>query len=231
MRFPAILIYPADASTDPLHGEEPDLIEQSIVVTLISPAMPGDATGEKAMIGGNTATFTASEGRGLLAFDTEINDAIGRLQTDSGVVIASFTSGATRVQADPQLGYILWRDYTFKAYVTMDRFYHPCVNLTATGGAGQVVLAWSVPPDRYDRYRVVLRRATGATAPASISAGTGVSLSANLATSVTDSGLGAGTYSYALFGTYDQVQIRPASTPDSDDQSSAAVTRTSITVS
>lgn len=106
------------------------------------------------------------------------------------------------------------------------RFYHPPRLFKATGGGGQVSLTWALPPDRFDRLKVVLRRASGATAPTSATDGTGVTLSGDLATSVTDSGLSAGTYSYAIFGGYDETN----STPTTVDNYSSAVTFTSVTV-
>ena len=52
-----------------------------------------------------------------------------------------------------------------------------------------------------------------------------------IATSVTDSGLAAGTYSYSLFCTYDEKDGRPGGTPDSDERVSSSVKRQSISVS
>ncbi|MGB7982085.1 MAG: fibronectin type III domain-containing protein [Candidatus Nanopelagicales bacterium] len=62
-----------------------------------------------------------------------------------------------------------------------------------------VVLSWT-NPSVSDLGSILVRRATGATAPASPSAGTGVTLGSAKATMVTDAGLAAGTqYSYAVF--------------------------------
>jgi hypothetical protein len=58
-----------------------------------------------------------------------------------------------------------------------------------------------VATNRFDRRQMVLRR--GATLPASATAGTGVTLSGDLATSVVDTP-GAGTWYYALFAAYDE---------------------------
>ena len=226
MRLPLALISPTEAEVDPDYSQEPDLIRQSITVTLVT-AVPGDAIGENPIIGANVPDRTKSEGRGILELEEELFAAIEFLNTDTGVVIEHAATGAARPSLDDEIGYIVSRDYTFEAWVTADRFYHPCYKLSATGGSGQVSLTWGLPPDRYDRYRVVLRRASGSTAPSSVTAGTGVTLSGNLATSVTDSGLSAGTYSYALFAQYDETNA----TPSQADRTSSSVTKTSITVS
>lgn len=226
-RLPCALVYPTEATSDPQYNEEPDLIQQNIIITVIGPAIPGDSIGEKALIGGNVPDRTKSEGRGLLEFEPEIKSAVGRLLPDNGVSIAFHTASASKPVIDATLGYLHYRDYTFKAWLTQDRIFPPARYLVATGGSGQVALTWTVPADRYDRYRVVLRRASGSTAPASITTGTGVTLSGNLATSVTNTSLAAGTYSYSLFATYDE----SSATPDSDDEVSSAVTRTGVSVS
>ena len=70
-------------------------------------------------------------------------------------------------------------------------------------------LTWANPPSRYDLRRVRLRRAAGSTPPASISAGSEVTLAADLSTSVVDA-VAAGTYSYTLFGCYDETNSPPS---------------------
>jgi len=226
IRFPAALVYPSDAQIDPEHNEEPDLVQQVLTIRILSGALPGDTLGQKSLIGGNIPDRTRSEGRGLLELEPEIHAAIGRLLPNNGVFISFQGASVVGAISDDTLGYVSYRDYNFKGWVTRDLFFPPPVNLVATGGSGQVTLTWTVPGSRYDLYRVVLRRTSGSAAPTSITDGTGVTLSSNLATSVTNSGLVAGTYSYALFATYDQ----DSATPDSDDQVSSAVTRTGVSV-
>ena len=65
--------------------------------------------------------------------------------------------------------------------------------------ATSIALAWTNPADA-DFTGVTIRRAAGATAPATASSGTAVTDTAKAATSFTDTGLTAGTqYSYAAF--------------------------------
>ena len=225
IRPPLCLLWPGSMRVDPEYGEEPDLLIQEVNASLMTVA-PGDHVGQKPMIGGNVPDRTKSEGRGILEIEEEFFAAIEKLSTDTGIVIQNRTSGGSDPSYDPDFGYIVSRNYQLELVVTADRFYHPCANLVATGGSGSVSLSWSNPPDRYDRYRVVLRRASGTTAPTSVSGGTGVTLSGNLATSVTDSGLAAGTYSYALFAQFDETNA----TASQADRTSDSVTRTSVTV-
>ncbi len=76
----------------------------------------------------------------------------------------------------------------------------PVTDLTVTSRATTSLgLSWSNPADA-DLAEVIVRRATGATAPGSPTAGVGVTLSSPTATSVTNTGLTNNTtYSYAVF--------------------------------
>ena len=230
IRTPVALVYPVNSTADPQHGEQPNLIQATINISIVT-TVPGDAVGEKTLVGGNIPDNTKSEGKGILEIEEEVFNTIGSLQADNGIAISFQTANMRQPTYDSNFGYIAFRDLTFKCWCTTTREYFPANYLTATGGSGTVSLAWGLPADRFDRYRVVLRRASGGAAPATISAGTGVTLSGNLATSVTDSGLAAGTYSYSLFCTYDEKDGRPGGTPDSDERVSSSVKRQSISVS
>jgi hypothetical protein len=71
-----------------------------------------------------------------------------------------------------------------------------------------VQLGWANPADP-DLGEVVVRRAEGATPPASVTAGTSVPLSGPTATSVTDTGLTSGAvYSYSVFTVDDSGNLR-----------------------
>jgi len=228
LRIPCALMFPATSQVDPQHNEEPDLINQEIVVTLIA-AVPGDQLGQKTMIGGNIPDRTKSEGRGILELEEELFGGIEFLNTDTGIVIQHSASREAKPVLDQDFGYVIYRDHYFRAWATADRFYHPCIKFSATGAAGSVSLSWGLPPDRFDRFRVMLRRATGTTAPSSVDSGSAVALSGNLATSATDT-ISAGTYSYALFAQYDETNDAPAQTLSVADRTSSLVTQSSIVV-
>ncbi len=228
LRFPLAMIYPAEANSDPLHGQEPDLVQQNIAITLAT-VIPGTAVGEAPLLGKNVVDNTRSEGRGLLELEEEVFNAIGRLGTDLGVAIQHTASGKSRPEPDDNTNYIVYRDRLFAAWVTKDRFYHPVVNFTALNtGPGESTLDWVNPPDRWDRFRVLARRTTGGTPPTSITDGTAVALVGNIPTPPFLDFTGSGTFSYSMFVTYDERDGRPDGTPDSDDRVSAAISRASI---
>ncbi len=75
----------------------------------------------------------------------------------------------------------------------------PVTAVSATPGNTSVALSWTRPGDS-DYTGVMIRRAVGATAPSSPTAGTLVSDVASPTSTITDSGLASGTqYSYAFF--------------------------------
>jgi hypothetical protein len=87
-------------------------------------------------------------------------------------------------------------------------------------GGGSTVLTWNLPPARYDRNALILRRAAGTTPPASTTAGTGIAVGALVTTLLNTPGVG--TFSYSLFMGYDELN----STPTTSDRFSAAATLT-----
>jgi hypothetical protein len=227
-RVPMVLIAPMDATTDPDGKADDGLLEQRIELTLIMMA-PGDALGQKALLGGNrnvASTFGqgVSEGRGLLECETELLAAVKSLNNLHGVRIKLDSVSASGGELDQTTKYTCFRKYQFRLMTSDVAFYHPAHDLVATPlGGGSCSLSWKIPAARWDRYRVILRRAAGSTPPTSITDGIGVTLSGDLATSVTDSP-GAGTFSYALFTTYDEINS-PAS---QDQRVSDAVSRAGV---
>jgi hypothetical protein len=222
---PAVLLKSLGAQSDPEYGEEPDLIEQTVNVAIVAMGA-GDQFGENAIIGANRQSFTDSRGRGLLEIEPEVFGAIERLNDIDGVRILSRIDGGDQILLDAEERPYALREYSYKVLCTADEYYHDATHLVATGGSGQVSLSWTLPPDRFDRYRVLLRRASGATPPSSVTAGTAVTLAGNLSTSVTDTGLTPGTYSYALFSQYDVTNPTPAQA----DKTSTGTSIASITV-
>lgn len=215
--FPVAIIRPMGATIDPEHEEEHEYLAQEIDV-IVAQAVAGDGYGEAPIIGANRSSTTSSGGRGLLEIEEEVFDSITLANGIDGIEILLRQKSAIDAAIDDEIGYVVFRGYRFEALTTSNRFYHPPTRLSATAaGGGSVNLAWKLPPARFDRYRVILRRAAGGTPPATAVSGTGVTLGGDLATSVTDSP-GAGTFSYSIFGAYDEL----SAPPDSDDFFSAA---------
>ncbi len=224
LRYPCAIITPGAAQPDP-YGEEPDIIIQPFTVRLIAIA-PGDQSGQKSLIGGNVPDRTASEGRGLLECEEELIKAVGMLTNGAGVAIANLAAGAVQPALDANRRYITWRDYTFNAYCTTQRYYHPPTGFTATDATGgDASLSWQLPPDRFDRYEIVVRRASGSQAPGLPTQGTAVTLASVLATSVTDSP-GAGTFSYSIWAGFDESGAATLASSDNYSKLEAYTQRT-----
>jgi len=198
LRFPACLIAPGSTQVD---EDQDDLDESTIVVTLCA-SVPGDWTGEAALLGAARAGGAGSSGgRGLLELEEVVRDAVGYLDGQDGIRLQIV--GASEPEPTPLEGntFAVARRIELSAWCRVDRSYPPARGLAATTAGATVALAWTTPPTRYDLLRMVLRRAAGSTAPTSPTAGTGVTLGSGLATSVNDTP-GAGTWSYALFAGY-----------------------------
>lgn len=222
--IPCAIIMPGITARDPQAREDPRVRQATIRVKIIN-RVAGDSIGQNVLVGAAIGDEGKSAGHGILEIAEQVEYELQDLGPINGAPI--YVLGSTQptpVELEDQ-GMVVFMDVEFDAKVTTSVHYPPCPVFTATGEVGQVSLTWSLAPDRFDRYRVVLRRASGATAPTSITGGTGVTVGAE-DTSVTDSGLAIGTYSYALFQTYDE----RSATPDSDDHVSAAITQTSVSV-
>jgi hypothetical protein len=201
LRAPFALIAPAAATPDEY---DPKLLQQTFDLHLVA-AVAGDPFGEQALIGGpRSAGQGSSLGRGLSEVEEEVLDAVAALTgADACPIVVAYVSALAA--ADIEGAVYASRSYVLRAVCTVARQYTEPVRLAATdAGGGSASLTWAVPPDRFDRYNVVLRRASGATAPSSVTAGTGVTLASLLATSVTDTP-GSGQFSYALFAGYDEL--------------------------
>jgi hypothetical protein len=145
-------------------------------------------------------------------------DVAAVLNGIDGIEVQMRAASAADVEEDDDVGYVAWAAYLMELWTTSDRYYHPPTRLVGQDlGGGQALLTWKLPPDRFDRYRVALRRDAGAVPP-TWTTGTAVTLPSLLPATFTDSP-GAGTWSYSLFATYDEGHEAPAadqqvSTPD-----------------
>lgn len=226
---PFVLLAPGAAETDP---EEPGLVRQEIQATLVV-AVEGDAVGDRALLGGARSGGPGSSlGRGLLELEEEVLAAIGELDQTTGVRLRVTHRSSPEVGLVEGLGYVAARAYTLEGWLTAARYYHPPLRLTAAdAGAGQANVSWALPPDRFDRRRMVLRRAAGAVAPATAVAGVNVVVGA-MATAVVDAP-GVGQFSYAIFAAYNETwseEDSAATASAADERFSAQELGTTATV-
>lgn len=221
--FPMCLLGVGSGDTDPEHDDEHQLISQRFPVR-VAVAIPYDGIGESSILGANrTLGDVTSLGRGLLEVEEQLFDTVAEINGIDGVELHCKLRSAVEVDNDQEVGYIALREYLLEVLTTENRFYHPPTRLTGadlTGGSASI--SWRLPPDRFDRVRMILRRAVGATPPATATSGTDVPLGTPLATSVTDSP-GAGTYSYAIFAAYDEYNEPPTADQRFSDQTDGSV--------
>ena len=221
LRPPTALIVPTDAQHDP---EDPGLVMQQVELVLVVP-MRSSPWGEDLLLGGpRTNGQGSSSGRGLLEVEEAVLSAVRELDQTDGIRLRLQQAGSAAAARDQGWGDVMTRSYRLELWTGMDRSYPPPSRLAGSdGGSGVANLTWTLPPSRFDRLNVVLRRASGSTAPASVTDGTGVTLGSALATSVADNP-GVGTWSYALFAGYDEANATPATA----DRYSEAVTATVV---
>ena len=169
----------------------------------VTQSVRGDRTGEVALIGGpRSAGQGSSSGRGLTEIEEVLYTSLAKIARLEGIQLRLDLATAAAAAQDAELGYLAWRTYEFSAWITQARTYLPATRLRGSDSGGGATLLWSLPPSRYDLLGLILRRASGSTAPAAITDGTGVAVTVT-DTTVADA-LSAGTYSYSLWASYDE---------------------------
>lgn len=196
-RLPFVLLNVSDGVAD---SDDPGLIQQEFVMVLVT-AVGGHDLNEHSLVGGPGRAPGVGSGRGLLEIEEALLPEVQSLTGADGtpILVSHGTSpGPQRLGDRP----VVMKNYMLSCWCSRaDEFPAPS-RLVATGGSGQIALTWDLPPSRYDLDSVILRYASGATAPASVTAGTGVSLVGAKPTSHTITGLAADDYSLAVFAKY-----------------------------
>jgi len=196
---PGVLIAPGQATPD---QESPGLIEQQIRVLLYA-ATAGDQTGEAMLMGHGRADDTTSAGRGLLEFEKELFSALKLLNASDELPIQlRASSGVAPVIVD-DVGYLLEREYLFSAQLT-DIVENDTPNAFAQSLVGGTVpLTWTAPDDTTDLVIYVVRRVAGSVPTPHPDGGTNIALGSPLDLTVNNAP-GSGTFTYSLFGGYDE---------------------------
>lgn len=207
--------------------EEPELEAAGFDVIVVCQADGGEGN-QNALIGANrTGGQGASEGRGLLEIEEEVKKAIAKLTGANGLRAAILGTGGLAAERLENASYVVARRYSVRCWCTVRRHYEAPNYVAATGGVGQIVVTWVNPPTRWDSLLPIVRYASGATPPASATAGTGVSGLTSSSATTTITGLSAGTYSVAVFWSYDETGAGSAERYSSQE---LGTTATSVTV-
>ncbi len=207
---PTALIRPGAVT---YNDEHPEIIESARWEVGIFGVVGTDQAGGGSVVGGNRSSLGSSSGRGVMEMEPLV---LARLRDGTkGLGPRVLARVSTQASAFEVPGLICRRSYEVVATrpLQSEPFYQPVSRLLATSpGAGQATLTWRLPSVqggwnppttiyRYDLVGLTVRRAAGATAPSSPSAGTGVA-TVGLVSTVADTP-GAGQWSYAVFATYD----------------------------
>jgi len=201
LRLPFALIKVQDGSSD---DEDPQLSTETIEIAIAARGAQ-DQYGESAVVGSSrTSGDGNSQGRGILEVERELLSVLRNLDGTQGIAVAGVSKSQLAVEdVGGMVGFVAARAYQLDVDVVIDPYFHPVPRISAVNDTGgQATLTWILPPDRWDRQEVILRRASGSTAPTSVTGGTGVTLASALPTTHADDP-GAGTWSYAIFAGYD----------------------------
>lgn len=204
------------------NAERPDLLEDAQFEVQIVTSVAGDRYGQHAIMGAHRSGQGRSTGRGLMEVEEEMLSAIQMMTGADGVNIRNVAKSAQAAATVEDLGPVATRSYAFSALCTTFRHYHAPYNLALSS----TTLSWSLPPDRFDRYRIIIRESATSTPPSSPTAGTAVTLSSNLATSV-DVGSGSGR-SWSAWCEYDEVTGKRDGAPDGFERYSSAETGSTL---
>jgi hypothetical protein len=211
-RPPYALIGIRDEEDDP---DAPGFKKQRLEVGVFV-QVPGDETGQNAILGANRASGSGSSlGRGLLEVEEIVESVLKFKDQQSAVKFRLAKKSAAIGRFKPELGSLAARSYTVEAFCTSSRTYEPVLRPTGTAlGGGQIRLDWTPPPARFDftattpdgdttSAGIAVMRKAGGVPPASLTDGTLVTTKVPTAATHTDTP-GAGTWSYSLIPLYDE---------------------------
>lgn len=179
--------------------KDPGLVTQEFDLSVVVQVF-GDRLGESAVLGGPRTgdVMGSSLGRGVLDVSRGLLQSVRDLTGADGLPVqGSLGSGAQirRIGESSLVG----QHHVIRAVCTVDPEYMPVPWFTATKSGSNVDLAWALPAVTGAFRRVVIRYATGSTAPASASAGTAVYTGTGTSKTHTPTSFPA---SYSIFAAY-----------------------------
>lgn len=223
VRDPFVSINIGIGTADATQG---DLIRQRFTLNIVQ-ENSGDETGEALIIGANRIGGGQSENRGLLEIKEQVMAVLGFNSAANGLPRFQLIKQSSAIPTIVDSTRYALQTITVETTCTRDRtFPAPAQFQAADATGGDASLTWKNPPTRYDFYRVHIRRASGSTAPATVSDGTQVYTGTD--ESYTDSP-GAGEYSYAIFAEYDESATYDGGTAATAEQQSDQETGTTDT--
>jgi hypothetical protein len=119
MRTPFALLQPMGTTSDPEFDEDPNFVALNLQVRIIV-MVPGDATGENALMGGNkTGGSTVSQGRGIFEVEQEVFNAMGRLNGLESIILQCRQKGGVQAGIVGENIYVAYSDLQFEAMGTL----------------------------------------------------------------------------------------------------------------
>ncbi len=194
---PVLMLNVGTSTADP---SDPD-IRYSVIEGNLFVIMPSDEFGEAVLMGGggDDSDEAYSGGMGLMRVEGAMLETLAQAGDALGIRTHLALAGDIGAGTDEESGmYGAGRTYRWSVPSSAAMFYHRPGNLIRAGG----VVSWTLPPDRYDRYKIILTRKAGTTPPTTPDDGDRVTLSGNLATSVADATVTP--VSWSVFCAYDE---------------------------
>lgn len=200
VRYPLCVIAPGDAERE---WPENPLFEKARAVVTLVVRQEGDRLGQYALTGGHRAASSGSSGnRGLLEVEERLLDAIDSLGPSDGESYAVAAASDAAPESWQDGGHVLRRSYTLDLWLNGKRTFPSCWAPTGPAAGGTVTLAWYDPPSRYDLLNIHVRRISGSLAP-TLTTGTSIG-PVTLGTQTLANAPGSGTWTYGIWGAYDE---------------------------
>lgn len=118
MTVPICQIIPGGGKADPQYDEDPNLLIFPVTLRLITLAQ-GDAVGENPLMGANRADTTLSEGAGLYDIESEVYNAVGKLNVEDGIVMQFRNQGDSGAEYVNGNVYLAFEEHNFEAIATV----------------------------------------------------------------------------------------------------------------
>lgn len=113
-RLPALLIRPVTSQSDPVRGEEPNLLVETVEMVIVA-AVEGDELGRGPVIGGAGSDIPESTlGHGIIRLSSKLQEVVRFLNAKQGLTIQwrSMSGHGTTLAQD--LGWVAWESHLYE---------------------------------------------------------------------------------------------------------------------